>query len=191
MIIPNMNAFLTMLYSHLNIYKKGQIHSKEDTEFLRTIKKIIQDQDSLSQNLRTPEFVQNNILIFPEDTDLSPQYDDLIKIGLINSSTVKIKAYNPDRPIYVRDSNGEILELSNHPDRKCDWDKKITYKKYTYSYIPFLKYNGISDEKIKELRSFCNNKHHSENVSHLPKKSTVNMQPLQVEHKIEKCFLEL
>lgn len=191
MIIPTMDRFLTMIYSHLNIYQKGQIYSDEDTIFLKNIKYILQNKhSSFYKNLCSQNFVQDNILIFPEDLDLT-QYDELIQKGLIHSSHLKIKAYDPAKPIFVRDSNNEIYELSKHPNRKCDWDKKTTDRKYTYAYIPFLNYKGLLDEQIEELRSFCNRKHDYRDDSDSPKKSHINMQPLQIGHKIEDCFLEL
>lgn len=192
-ILPNINRFLTMIYSLLNVYKKGQIYSDEDKTFLKNIKNILQNKNTdncFYENLSSQSFAQDNILIFPEDLDLS-QYDEFTQKGLIYSSSLKIKAYTPAKPIYVRDLNCSIYELSEHPDRKCDWDKKITLKKYFYTYIPFLKYNGLSDKKIEELRIFCNNSNSSQDVSDSPSITSVNMQPLQIGHKIEDCFLEL
>jgi len=186
MTVPNMNAFLTLLYSHLNIHKKGQNYSAEDKQFLQKIKSFIIDNDSLSQNLKSPNFAMDNTLLFPEDEAFP--YDEFIKNGLIHSSKLKIKAYNPKEPIYIRGKDNEIYELSNHPDRKCDWDTSISEVKTTYAYIPFLRFHGISEDKIEELRRFCNTRAQQNVVKETCK---INMQPLQVGHNIEDYFLEL
>lgn len=189
MTIPNMKAFLTMIYSHLNIYNKDQSYSNEDKKFLKKIKQLIQGQDLLSKNLRTSNFAMDNTLVFPQDKPLPIHYANFMENELICSSSVKIRAYNPLEPIYIRGSNGKIYELSHHPDRKCNWDTRSYCINTTYSYIPFLRLNGVSDKEIEELRNFCNATPTIENFSQTY--CNVNMQPLQVRHNIEDCFLEL
>ena len=179
MTLPNMNAFLTMLYSHLNIHKKGQIYSPEDKQFLQIIKSFIKGNDSLSKNLKSP-------LLFPECEHFP--YDEFIKNGLIHSSKLKIKAYNPNEPIYIKGKDSKIYELSKHPDRNYDWTDNISEIKITYAYIPFLRFNGISEKQIKELCSFCQTSNDENTVKESCK---INMQPLQVGHNIEDYFLEL
>ena len=98
-----------------------------------------------------------------------------------------IKAYNPKEPIYVRDVNGKIYDLSHHPDRKCDWHAKISYMDNIYSYIPFLRLNGISDEQIEEMRSFCDWQPAS-----TPKCKSIFMKPSKVsKYLVENDFLDL
>ena len=100
---------------------------------------------------------------------------------LVNTSTCKIRSYNPKEPIYIKDANGKIFELSHHPDRACEWNNKITYLKYTYAYIPFLKLSGLSDNKIEELRNFYNNS----------SQQTFTTPHLHVKHTIEDKFLQI
>lgn len=189
MTIPSMNTFLTMIYSHLNIYNKGQSYSEEDKKFLKNIKKIIQEQTTLSSNLRNVDFAMDNTLIFPQDEPLPTNYSTFINDGFINSHSVKIKAYNPNEPIYIKGSDGKIYELSHHPDRMCDWNSRLTYLNYLYTYIPYLKFHGISDIKIKEMCDFCRNRNDIETSTKT--NYSVNMQPLQVGHNIEDVFLEI
>ena len=195
MTIPNMKAFLTMLYSHLNVYNKGQNYSPDDIEFLKKIKKLIQGNDQLSKNLKNENFLRDNILIYSPDKSIPQIHNDFTKSGLINKRTLLVKAYNPKHPIYIKSDDGKIYELSNHPSRKCDWEKRITPLNYQYSYIPILKLNGLSDEQINDLRNFCNNSLHSDNSNeteqNINTKFSINMQPLQVGHEIEDCFLEI
>lgn len=185
MTIPNMNAFLTMIYSHLELYTKTQNYSSQDKEFLKKIKKLIRDDSPLSYNLKDSNFISNNTLVFNSEQNLP--YDDLIEKNLIYCSKIKFKAYNPEEPIYIKNEDGKIFELSQHPNRKYDWDNKISYIKNVYAYVPCLRIHGISETEIQEMHNCCNNSI----INSSPKKSDINMQPLQTNHKIEDVFLEL
>lgn len=189
MTIPNMNAFLTMLYSHLNLYNKDQDYTDKDKQFLLKIKQLIKGQSPLCRNLRTPNFAMDNTIVFPESISFSNYYKTFIDKGFINSSTGKVKAYNSKDPIYIKGANGKIYELSNHPDRKCDWHNRITYITNTYAYIPFLRSNGLSENEIDDLINFNETHKQSQNID--TSKPTINMQPLQVGHKIEDKFFEI
>ena len=187
MIFPNMNNFLTMLHYELNLSAKGQNYSKQDKQFLKNIKSIIKGTDTLSQNLKTPSFALNNTLVYPVDQPLPEGYTKLIENGLIYSSKIKIKAYNPKEPIYVRDATGKIYDLANHPDRKCDWHTRISYMENIYTYVPLLKLNGISDEQIEEIRAYC-----TCSPSSKPKCQSIFMKPSKIsKYIIENDFLEL
>ena len=188
MIIPNLKAFLTMLYSHLGMYVKEQNYSDQDKAFLQKLKTIIKGQDSLSQNLKNPDFITNNILVFSPNKQLPSLYENYKNNGLIKSSCVNIKAYNSKEPIYIKGADQKIYELSNHPDRQFDWDTKITHIENMYTYIPYLRLNGLSDTEINKLRNFCNSP--ATQISD-NKRTTVNLQPLQVGHNIEDEFLQL
>ena len=191
MTIPTMKSFLTIIYSHLEIHAKNHTYTPEEKEFLKKIKGIIQGKNILSQNLKNPDFSMDNTLIFSSATQLPEDYHNS---GLINSFTTHISAYNNEEPIYIMGKNKRIYELSKHPDRKCDWDKRITYTHSDYAFVPILKYNGISDEQISEMRSLSETQkesgHRSDNGI-FSNSCTVNMQPLQVGHNIENKFLEL
>lgn len=189
MTIPNMKAFLTMIYSHLNIYDKGQLYSNEDKKFLRKIKSLIQGKDLLSQNLRDENFAMENTIVYSQQELDKSSYTKYIENGLIHSSTFKIKSYNPLNPIYIKGTNGKIYELSHHPDRKYDWHTRNSYISTIYSYIPFLKLNGLSDDEINKMRNLCmTTPIQKDNIK---TNYTVNMQPLKIGHNIEDCFLEL
>ena len=141
------------------------------------------------QKLRNSSFAINNILIFPESSSTLSGYEDLIEKGLIYSTSLKIKAYNTNEPIYIKDSNGKIFELSHHPERKCDWNSKITYLRNLYAYIPFLRFHNIPNDKIDELSNFCSSAYKS---YHSTKDfNTVFMKPMQIDNNVENHFLEL
>lgn len=188
MTVPNMDKFLTMIYSHLGMYAKRQNYSSQDKQFLQKLKSLIKGNNLLSQNLKNPDFASSNTIIFNPEEKLPSSYDKYFSAGLIHSSSVKIKAYNPNEPVYIKDKNGKIYELSFHPDRKCDWNNRISYIKNKFAYIPFLKSHGISDTEIDKLCDYCD---YSSVQNCKQKPCTVNMQPLQVGRKVEDCFLEI
>lgn len=188
MLIPNMNSFLYMLYSHLQV-KNGKNYDIGDKNFLIRIKKLICDNNELSQNLRNPDFTINNTLIYDSSQPLPIRYANQIKSGLIETSTIYFKAYKPKNPIYVRDKYNNIYELSQHPDRKCDWAKKSTVITTQYAYIPFLKFNGVTESEIEKMSNYFYKMKTDNSANN--QRTTANMQPLQVGHNIEDVFLEL
>ena len=189
MTFPNMNAFLTMLHYQLSLNNKGQEYSEQDKKFLKKIKSLIMEQTSLSQSLKSPSFAMDNTLIYPQNETLPDSYNRFINDGLILSSKVKIKAYNPKEPIYIKGANGKIYDLSHHPDRKCDWDTRISYMHNVYAYVPFLKLHGVSDEQIQDMRNFCNSV--LSPIDSRPKCCSIYMKPSKVSKYIENDFLDL
>lgn len=190
MTFPNMNAFLTMLHYQLNLNNKKQEYSEQDKKFLKKIKSLIIGQTSLSQSLKSPSFAKDNTLIYPQSEALPDSYNRYVNDGLILSSKVKIKAYNPKEPIYIRGANGKIYDLSHHPDRKCDWDSRISYIHNVYAYIPFLKLHGISNEEIEEMRNFCNST--PSPIDSKPRCCSIYMKPSKVsKYIVENDFLDL
>lgn len=189
MAVPNMKAFLTMLHYQLNLNAKGKEYSEQDKHFLQKIKSLIKGQDTLSKNLRITNFAMDNTLVYPSDTVLPASYNNLLSDGLIHRSNVKVRAYNPKEPIYIRGANGKIYDLSCHPDRKYDWDYRVSYIQNIYAYIPFLKLNGISDEQIEEMRNYCNSL--LSPIDSRPRCCSIYMKPSQTLKCIEYDFLDL
>jgi len=189
MTLPNLKSFLNLLHYELNINGEKQNYSEQDKTFLQNIKTIITSQNEISQNIKNPGFAMTNTFIYPTDKTLPENYISLLAEGLIHSTNLKIKAYNPKEPIYIRSSDGKIYDLSHHPDRKYDWDKKITYIKNIYAYIPFLRFKGISDEQIEEMRIFCNSTAKQTDTSQ--KCHNVFMKPSQSSKYLEYDFLDL
>lgn len=189
MAIPNMKAFLTMLHYQLNLNIKCTDYSEQDRRFLQKIKSLIKGQDVLSKNLRIPSFAMDNTLVYPPDAVLPPSYNNLLSDGLIHRSNVKVRAYNPKEPIYIRGANGKIYDLSCHPDRKCDWATKTSYIHNVYAYVPFLRLNGISDEQIEEMRDYCNSL--PSTIDSRPRCCSIYMKPSQTSKYIEYDFLDL
>ena len=185
LLIPSMSTFLTSLYSYLGIYNKTQTYSEYDKNFLRRIKGLIQSDNPLSNKLRDENYISNNIIFLPEDT---PFLDSTEK-QLITTYDWSICSYKKKEPIYVASESGKVFELSKHPNRQYNWDTKKIPIHYSYVYIPYLRFNGVSEDLIQRLQLF-----YGENSCNIEKEKAhpdVNMQPLQVGHNIEDCFLEL
>lgn len=187
LIIPNMSALLTLTYSYLNMHDKKQTYSEYDKNFLRKLKGLIKSDSSLANKLKDKNYITNNIIFLPEDT---PFLDSSEK-ELINTYDWSIRSYKKKEPIYIRDVNGKIFELSEHPNKSCDWDKREIPLHYSYVHIPNLRYNGVSEDLIDKLKRFYSTNSSNIGVNKEKTHIDVNMQPLQVGHNIEDCFLEL
>lgn len=68
MLILNMSAFLTLIYSYLNLNDKKQSYSEYDKNFLIKIKSLINSNSPLKQKLINESFIDDNIIFLPENT---------------------------------------------------------------------------------------------------------------------------
>lgn len=198
MTIPNMEAFLNMIYSHLDLKNHSkQDLSTQDLKFLQKIKSLIISNSNLGKNLKNPNFTDENTIFFDEPTSkvlqcklhsITPTLKN--DPSLINTHLIFQRAYSSDEPIYIRDSNGKIYELSKHPKRKYDWNNISINSHSNFAYIPYLRLCGISENIISKLQNI------STGIStySIPKETyfpQVNMQPLQVENSLESYFSKL
>ena len=177
--LPNINNFLSLVYSELNI-NNSKNYSIQDKAFLNKIKRFLTSNDSLSIKIRNPDFIGNSIIL-SQDKPI----DNLCK-----KLKISVKAYKQENPIYIKSKSGEIYELSKHPERYCDWDKRSYYEEAQYVYIPYLKHIGLTDEEIKErFKDFKTLTEYNKTIE--KEKTTFNLQQLQVGHKMEDLFQEL
>lgn len=135
------------------------------------------------------DFFEKNTLIFDIKQPLTDKYLEYIDKGLIFTPCLKIKTYNPKVPIYVKDEDEKIYELSVHPNRKSNWSCRNAWVETMFTYIPFLKFKELSESEIDVLKNYSTTSFYQDNQSQTT--HSINMQPLQVEHKIEDVFLEL
>ena len=183
-VIPNMSAFLTLIYTYLNMYDKKNSYSKEDKKFLLKVKSLLRNDSSLKQKLMDKNYISSNIVYLPKDT---PFLDSSEK-SLINAYDKNISSYKKTEPIYIRSDSGKIFELSNHPDKHYDWANRKIPIHSSYVYIPNLRFNGVSESRINELKQFYT---FNTNLYKKGFSKDVNMQPLQIGHSIEDYFLDL
>ena len=182
MIIPNMKSFLNLIYSHLNLYNKNTNYTNYERDLLKKIKRLILSDSVLANNLKNKNFTKNNILFLPEDFPFEENNH------LINFQNSKIKSYKKDFPIYIRDENGNIFELSNHPNRTVDWNSKTTLLHSQFVFLPYLRFKGVPEKVILELQSKCLNP--STPFNQIKTVPNFNLSPLKVEHKIEDVFAD-
>ena len=185
MLIPQMDAFLKLMYSHLNIHDRkssSKNFSQEELELLKKIKKLIKSDSELAQHLRDPNYAINNIIFVPNGTVILSNSGN----QLTQSCVSKVSAYKKSEPIYIRDESGKVFELSHHPNRHCNWDKKEIIDSYTFLVIPDLKLNGFSDDEISSYQKLlpAGNPPPIQRTKNI----SINMQPLQVGHNIEDEF---
>lgn len=136
-------------------------------------------------------------MVYPSDSPLPIRYASYVKNGLISYSKCRLCAYNPSEPIFVKEKDNLVYELSEHPERKCDWDKRTSFWHTQYAYIPYLRLKGISEEEINKMKTIFSvgypsqfNKEHNSNNLDINSLS-VNMQPLQIGHNLQDEFLEI
>lgn len=182
-IIPNMSEFLTLIYSLLNMYDNSHTYSDTDKQFLERIRKIIKSNSTFSNNLKDKNYICDKIIFVPLDTP----FLDTREKSLLNTYSLKLKTYKNSDPIYVRDKFGKIYELSKHPDIK-DTSIFESYELHSsFANIPFLKFNGVDNDIIEKLKAFYKTNFFSTDLTN--KKPAMNLQPLQVGHKMEDTFL--
>ena len=198
MTIPNMEAFLNMIYSHLDLKNRSkQDLSTQDLRFLQKVKSLIVSNSNLGKNLRNPNFTDENTIFFDEQNSKVVQ-NQLHSIAptlkndtsLINTHLIFQRAYSPDEPIYIRDSDGKIYELSKHPKRKYDWNNISINSHSNFAYIPYLRSCGISENIISKLQNISTgiSTYSMSKETYFPQ---VNMQPLQVGNSLESYFSKL
>ena len=161
MTIPNMEAFLNMIYSHLDLKNSNKQDLRtQDLKLLKKIKSLIVSDSSLGKNLKKPNYTDENTIFFDEQT-LKVLQHRLHQImpnspngnSIVNTHLISKKAYSTDEPIYIRDINGKIYELSKHPKRKYDWNKISINLHSSFAYIPYLRLCGISEDIISKLQN--------------------------------------
>lgn len=198
MTIPNMEAFLNMIYSHLDLKNRSkQDLSTQDLRFLQKVKSLIISNSNLGKNLKNPNFTDENTIFFDEPTSkvLQHQLHSITPTlkndtSFINTHLIFQRAYSPDDPIYIRDSNGKIYELSKHPKRKYDWNNISINLHSSFAYIPYLRSCGISEDIISKLQNISTgiSTYSTPKETYFPQ---INMQPLQVGNNLESYFSKL
>lgn len=176
LIIPRIDTFLNLLYSMIGC-KEGK-YSKEDAEFLTELKSIIRGNSELIADLSNPNFMSDNIISLKP----SPLLEKLKDQSAVVSFDYNFKAYNPKEPIYILSKEGNIHDLSEHPDRTREWKDSFKKIHYDFTYVPLLKMRGFSDDEIEQIK---NNSTLDKTV--IPPEK-VNMSPLQVGHNMKDYF---
>ena len=207
MSIPTLESLMYFTFSGLEIHNKvdRNCYTPEEAEFIRIIKQLIDGNDEFSKNMRNSQFY-----------DLNCKWtDDPIKIEYlkdkwgdkINCTETKIKGYNNSIPIYVKDKEGKIFEITDNPDCTIDWDRFYKNISSASVLIPVLRIRGVSEDEIEEIVSDFNSQDYggqvindseetqnkgngtTRNCTRLAdSKKTINMSPVQADSSVEKYF---
>ena len=154
LLIPNLIALMNITFSHLDLKNSRKNNyasiSEHDKDFIKKIKQIINSDTSLSQMLKNNEYYNDNCLLCDDDEKikrLKEQFGDKLFY-----SKVRVSGYSNKVPIYIKDKIGRIYPLHEHPERRCNWLERREEVRVAFSFIPFLKMQGISDEQIEEIK---------------------------------------
>ena len=193
MTIPSMEAFLNLIYSHLQVNSKSNgKYTTTDLDFLRKIKHLIKSNSELSLALRDSSYTDNNIILFNNGIQIPKLKSSTCNSdNIFRSYQLHKKAYNQNEPIYIRDSSGKIFELSKHPQRRYNFNDLSINFECCFGYIPYLRLCGISEEEIESLRKSSTKLTTCHPDSSATYKSQINMQPLKVGNNIEHRFLKI
>ena len=126
MVIPPAKSLMNFTYSSFNLRNKEQIrYSEEELQILKLIKSIVDGDDELSTNLKTPKYFFKNCRFTSDKTKIEKLKS---KLGeRVNCSEATIRSYNVNEPIFIKDEHGNIFSLDEHPNRSVNWgdEKKV------------------------------------------------------------------
>lgn len=174
MVIPHLKALMNLAYSHLDLKnaKKDKFNnlSKDDKAFIAKIKYLIQSNDGLGRILKQPNYYTDNCLSCSNEEKIEQLRKELGNDIYYTNATVY--GYKNKVPVYVQAKDGEIYELNEHPERSCDWNERKKKISVAFCAIPQLKFEGLSDEKINEIKKAFRNE---ENPDIGTKQNTVSV----------------
>ena len=176
LILPNMEAFMNMLYTMMSLNKvdMGSI-SDEDKKLLKKIKNLILCNTELSKKLKNKNYLSESVF-YTEDIG---NIEVLQNIKNVFLHSQKLKTYKLNEPIYVRYYDGKIYTLDKLPDKHFrieDQDENISVAFCFPNIFP-----------VKE--EIASNYMEPVNPRRLWQKKEVNMSPLQTGHKMEDVFV--
>ncbi len=188
MIIPNLQSLMSLIYSHLNLKSarewKFDYLTPEHKDFIHKIKDLIYGDTHLSRMLKDEGFYKRNCLISTNDNDIELLKKELGDTIFYSSATVY--GYKKTMPIYIKDKDGRVFELHEHPERSCNWDERKEKMNVAFAAIPELKLQGVSDDEIERIkRYFLDN---DIDIRGTNERRQVNMSPVRVDTKIEEYF---
>lgn len=158
LILPNINKSMLMAYKCFNIKDKNKKLSNEEKTFLKKLKSIFKDDDELLSVLEQESYALNNVAIFSDYNNQEMQdesykkYSNLSQNVYRNQQPVRINYYKKSEPIYVKDKDGKIYELSEHPKAKRDWSKES--EDVSICFVPITMAKNLT----KEERNFIETK---------------------------------
>lgn len=185
---PNVIDMISLIFSPLDNWLElmyEQLDKTKDANFIRTIHDdLICGNSRFALNVRNKKFFEQNV-IFADGKQSSALrrkgFSDLIY------SSHSFSAYNPSCPIFVKDANGNVFALEDHPERTRDWRNTKTYSELAICIVPLLKLKGLSSVKIAEYAHECK-KLEADTCIDTSLQPTTNMKHFQTHHSIYSYF---
>lgn len=180
LILPNLKELMNLTFEALDC-KNGKSsnyknYSQQDVYFIKKIHKLIEGNSTLSNILKQDGYLWDNVLILSQENaerDFNILGNDLI------SSKAIIYAYKTKDPIYIKDKEGNIYELSKHPNITKDWANSVKEIKVSFCCLPTL-----TEEKKKQIQKLYPIVREKKSKD-LPK---INMSQIQVHQRMEDYF---
>ena len=180
-VLPNLDTFMLMAYSMLDLKRKRrQDLPKEDQELIRRIQKLICSNKEFAKNLRNPNYF-TNIVRYTMDTDkinLLKKDPSKSKNIIFNSQT--LLPYKSAEPIYIRNTDGKIYPIDKIPGRKFDISSSPEQIEVAFSLLPLLQKSEIETHFGTQI----------DPNTYFEHTRNPNMNPLQTGNKIESYFIE-
>ncbi len=142
-VLPEPQNAFNLAVNMLDPKNRKEDYKKEEKEFINNIRRLL-DNDTLYKSN-----IYDYIVAFESDKDEILSLD--FKSDAIEKYKKKFKIYSPKKPIYIKDHEGRIVTLENHPDLSIDLLPKYRYG--VYIFIKDLQRQGYSKLKINEI---CN-----------------------------------
>lgn len=186
-VIPNLLKLMVLTFSYLDLKtaraNKYSNVGEYDKNFIKRIKGLIYSDSDVSKMLKNRDYYKENCFRSYDAKnieELKKHFGDAIQY-----SNATVWAYKSNTPIYVKDKNGKVFALHEHPDRACDWEKRREDMSVAFVAKPFLKLQGYNDEQIQEIiRNFS--VEFTDSCSEVKKK--INMSPIKVDSKLDEYF---
>lgn len=155
LIIPHLSALMNLTYSHLDLKNSKDEGYKnldeEDKQFLKKIKCLIQTNEGLGRILKTPSFYKNNCFATSDVNKINEIKKNLGSKVFYADATVY--GYKDRVPVYIKDDDGRVYDLDEHPKRACNWDERKEKISVAFCAIPELKLQGLQNEEIDNIRN--------------------------------------
>lgn len=190
-IIPPLDNLMTFTHQSLQLNNNSiKTLTDDEIEFILKIKELINTNSELSQNLKNKNFFYSNAYFYnPSQTS-----DDLLKKygSIIHTSSATVTGYNSSEPIYVKDLDGKIYSLDEHPKRSANWKKSNETVNVTFILLPELREKGLDDYTIKNILNNLEKENKKEGSYTEPTEyNQLNLSPLQTGHSMKKVFEEI
>ena len=189
LIIPSLNGLMNFTHQSFSLHNTSQkSFTPEEKDFILIIKKLIKNNNRISQNLKNKNFFSDNAFFINSQNnieEINKKFGDII-----HYSEATVTGYNPNEPIYIKDSDGKIYTLDKHPKRTQDWENSKHTIKVHFLLLPELKGKGLSETEIEKLLNILV----TPQTQHKPfpaDYNKINLYPLQAKNSMQKVFEEL